>query len=163
MAALIRPRAEADLPACVGALRATHEASRYPVRWPRDPVRWLTSSGRDVQAWVAAADGAVVGHVALGHDDDIAGTEKGPSLAIMRLFVAPAAHGRGVGAALLDAAVDFVRANTSRPVLTVADSGGAAIRLYERLGWRRIGQRQADWQEPDGRHPTVYDYVLDPP
>jgi len=163
MAALIRPRAEADLPACVGALRATHEASGYPAVWPRDPVRWLTSSGRDVQAWVAADDGAVVGHVALGRDDDIAGTATTPSLAIMRLFVAPAARGRGVGAALLAAAVDVVRANASRPVLTVADSGDAAIRLYERAGWQRIGQRRAGWQEPDGRHPTVYDYVLDPP
>jgi GNAT superfamily N-acetyltransferase len=163
MAALIRPRAEGDLAACVGALRATHEANGYPVRWPRDPVRWLTSSGRDVQAWVAAADGAVVGHVALGHDDDIAGTEIAPSLAIMRLFVAPDARGGGVGAALLGAAVDFVRANASRPVLTVVDSGDAAIRLYERLGWRCVGQRRADWHEPDGRHPTMYDYDLDPP
>jgi GNAT superfamily N-acetyltransferase len=163
MAALIRPRAEADLAACVGALRATHEASGYPAVWPRDPVRWLTSSGRDVKAWVAAAGGAVVGHVALGRDDDIAGTATVPSLAIMRLFVAPAARGGGVGAALLEAAVDFVRANASRPVLTVADTGGAAIRLYKRAGWRRIGQRRGDWQEPDGRHPTVYDYVLEPP
>ena len=111
---------------------------------------------------MAAADGAVVGHVALGRDDDIVGTATIPSLAIMRLFVAPAARGRGVGAALLAAAVDFVRANASRPVLTVADSGGAAIRLYERAGWRRIGERRADWAEPDGRHPMVYDYVLDP-
>ena len=163
MAALIRPRAEADVPACVAALRATHEASGYPASWPRDPARWLTSSDRDVQAWVASDDGAVVGHVALGRDDDIAGTASVPSLAIMRLFVAPAARGRGAGAALLGAAVDFVRAKASRPVLTVADSGGAAIRLYERSGWRRIGERRAEWQEPDGRHPTVYDYVLDPP
>ena len=163
MAVLIRPRAEADLPACVGALRATHEASGYPAMWPRDPVRWLTGGGRDVQAWVAAADDAVVGHVAVGRDDDIVGTASVSSLAIMRLFVAPAARGRGVGAALLAAAVDFVRANASRPVLTVADSGDTAIRLYERAGWRRIGERRAEWQEPDGRHPTVYDYVLDSP
>jgi GNAT superfamily N-acetyltransferase len=163
MAELICSRAEADLPACVGALRATHEASGYPAMWPRDPVRWHTSSGRDVQARVAAADSAVVGHVALGRDDDIAGTASVPSLAIMRLFVAPAARGRGVGAVLLAAAVDFARANASRPVLTVADSGGAAIRLYERAGWRRIRERRAEWLEPNGRHPTAYDYVLDPP
>ena len=161
MAVLIRPRAEADLPACVEALRATHEASGYPAMWPRDPVRWLTSGGRDVRAWVAAADGAIIGHVALGRDDDPAVRRRFPSLAIMRLFVAPTARGRGVGAALLAAAVDFVRANASRPVLTVADSGGAAIRLYERAGWRRVGERRADWEEPDGRYPTVYDYVLD--
>ncbi len=162
MAALIRPRAETDLAACVAALRSTHEANGYPTVWPRDPVRWLTSGGRDVRAWVATADSAVVGHIALGRDDDIAGTATLPSLAITRLFVAPIARGRGVGAALLATAVDFVHASASRPVLTVADTGGAAIRLYERAGWRRIGERRADWEEPDGRHPTVYDYVLDP-
>ena len=162
MAALIRPRSDTDLPACVGALRATHDASGYPAVWPRDPVRWLTSRGRDVRAWVAADDGAVVGHVALGHEDETTGTGTVPSLAVTRLFVAPAARGHGVGAALLTTAVDFARANASRPVLTVADTGRAAIRLYERAGWRRIAERRADWQEPDGRIPAVFDYVLDP-
>jgi GNAT superfamily N-acetyltransferase len=163
MAAVIRPRAEADLAACAEALWTTHKTSGYPAVWPRDPVRWLTPGDGGEPAWVAAVNGAVVGHVALGRDDDIAGTATVPSLAIMRLFVAPVARARGVGAALLAAAVDFVRANALLPVLTVADSGDAAIRLYERAGWRRIGERRADWQEPDGRHPTVYDYVLDPP
>jgi GNAT superfamily N-acetyltransferase len=162
VAALIRARAETDLAACVAALWSTHDASGYPALWPRDPAGWLTFIGRDVRAWVATADGAVVGHVALGREDGPTGTELHPSLAITRLFVAPVARGRGVGAALLVTAVDFVRASASRPVLTVADTGGAAIRLYERTGWRRIGERRADWAEPDGRHPTVYDYVLDP-
>ncbi len=161
MAVLIRPRAEADLPPCVEALRATHEASGYPAVWPRDPARWLTSSGRDVRAWVAIADGAVIGHVALGREEDPAGTETLPLLGVTRLFVAPIARGRGVGATLLTTAVDFVRANASQPVLTVADTGGDAMRLYERAGWRRVGERRADWAEPDGRHPMVYDYVLD--
>jgi GNAT superfamily N-acetyltransferase len=111
---------------------------------------------------VAADDGAVVGHVALGHEDETTGTGTVPSLAVTRLFVAPAARGHGVGAALLTTAVDFARANASRPVLTVADTGRAAIRLYERAGWRRIAERRADWQEPDGRIPAVFDYVLDP-
>ena len=162
MAALIRPRAETDLGARVASLRSTHEANGYPAVWPCDPLRWLTSGGRDVRSWVAAADGEVVGHVALGRGDDPTGTETHRSLAITRLFVAPVARGRGVGAALLVTAVVFVHASASRPVLTVADTGGAPIRLYERTGWRRIGERRADWAEPDGRHPTVYDYVLDP-
>lgn len=161
MAALIRPRTEADLAACVEALWTTHEASGYPAVWPRDPVRWLTSSGRDVKAWVAAVDGAVVGHVALGREEDPTGTATLPLLAITRLFVAPVARGRGVGGALLETAVNFVYANASRPMLTVADTGGAAIRLYERAGWRRIGERRADWAEPGGRRPTVFDYVPD--
>jgi hypothetical protein len=37
----------------------------------------------------AAADGAVIGHVALGRDDDPTGTATVASLAIMRVFVTP--------------------------------------------------------------------------
>jgi hypothetical protein len=92
VAAVIRPLAETDMCACVDALRAAHDPNGYPAVWPRDPVRWLTSAGGDVRAWVAAA----------------------------------------------------------------------AIRLYERTGWRRVGQRRADWREPNGRQPFLYDYVLDP-
>jgi GNAT superfamily N-acetyltransferase len=161
VAAIIRPRAETDVCACVDALRATHDTNGYPAVWPRDPARWLTSGGGDVRAWVAAVDGAVVGHVALMPADDSAGTSDVPSLAIVRLFVVPAAGGRGIGSGLAATAVDFIRAQPSRPVLTVADSGAAAIRLYERTGWRRVGQRRADWRQADGRQPILYDYVLD--
>jgi ribosomal protein S18 acetylase RimI-like enzyme len=162
MATVIRPRTDSDVPAGVTALRAAHDVHGYPAVWPRDPVRWLTSNGGDVRAWVATVDGAVIGHVAVQPVDDPAGAGPGPSLAVVRFFVAPAAGGRGVGSALMAAAVDFICAYGSRPVLTVADSGDAAIRLYERTGWRRVSEHRAEWQEADGRHPTLYDYVLDP-
>ena len=93
--------------------------------------------------------------------EDFTGTHQPPALSIVRLFVHPAARGVGVGAALLDAALDYARVDGRRPSLEVADSGVAAIRLYERLGWRRVAERQALWTDTDGRHPTLYDYVLD--
>ena len=162
MAAVIRPRAETDLCACVDAVRAARDTNGYPAVWPRDPARWLTSGGGEVRAWVAAADGAVVGHVAVVPADDSTRTSGVASLAMVRLFVTPAAGGRGIGSGLVATAVDFIRTRASPPVLTVADSGAAAIRLYERTGWRRVSQCRADWREPDGRQPILYDYVLDP-
>jgi GNAT superfamily N-acetyltransferase len=162
MATVIRPRAESDVPAGVAALRAVHDVHGYPAVWPRDPLRWLTSNGGDMRAWVATAEGTVVGHVAVQPVDDPMSTETGSSFAVVRLFVALTAGGRGIGSALMAAAVDFICATGSRPVLTVADSGDAAIRLYERTGWPRVSEHRAEWQEADGRHPTLYHYVLEP-
>jgi hypothetical protein len=51
----IRHRDEADIGACVEALRAAHQASGYPTNWPADPDRWLRPS-QTLQAWVAARD-----------------------------------------------------------------------------------------------------------
>lgn len=162
MATVIRPRAEADVPGGVAALRTTHDVHGYPSVWPHDPGRWLTSDGGDVRAWVADVEGTVVGHVAVQPADDPTGTATMSSLAVVRLFVVPTAVGRGIGSALMATAVDFIRTDGSLPVLTVVDSGDAAMRLYERTGWRRVSEYRADWPGADGRHPTLYDYVLDP-
>lgn len=54
------------------------------------------------------------------------------------LFVAPAARGRGVGAALLGAAEAHAReAGAVRLVLQTATDNRPAQRLYERRGWTR--------------------------
>ncbi|MEV0713599.1 hypothetical protein [Asanoa sp. NPDC050611] len=82
---LVRPRREADLPGCVAALRAVHDADAYPLNWPEDPIAWLAPQGL-AQAWVAElAPGTIAGHVA------ILGGE------LTRLFVTPAARRRAVG------------------------------------------------------------------
>jgi ribosomal protein S18 acetylase RimI-like enzyme len=156
VAALIRPRTDVDLPSCIDAMRAAHEADGYPTVWPADPARWLTSRHADVAAWVADVNGTIVGHVALVHVDG-----GGPTSAVVRLLVHPEARCSGIGRALMSAATDHAKAHGNRLVLEVADSGNAAIRLYERLGWRRVGERRAGWLEPSGRRPTLYDYVLD--
>jgi ribosomal protein S18 acetylase RimI-like enzyme len=156
VAALIRHRSDADLPSCIDAMRAAHDADGYPTVWPTDPARWLTSRHADVAAWVADVEGTIVGHVALVQVDSDT-----PTSAVVRLFVHPAARGTGIGLSLMSAATDHARTRGTRLVLEVADSGDAAIRLYERLGWRRVGERRADWSEQGGRRPTLYDYVLD--
>ncbi|MEU6119734.1 GNAT family N-acetyltransferase [Streptomyces sp. NPDC047117] len=133
---MIRRRDAADLPACVRVLREVHVASGYPYAWPADPAGWLTPGGL-TGAWVAE-DGAgrVAGHVALcGHE-------------VGRLYVAPAARGRGLGGGLLRAVTDAATAGGLRPVLAVNATDTAAIALYERHGWRPAGTEQQDWGGP---------------
>ncbi|WP_116051316.1 GNAT family N-acetyltransferase [Amycolatopsis palatopharyngis] len=67
------------------------------------------------------------------------------------LAVAPAARGRGVGAALAQAVIDRGHAlGVHRIVLCSLDVMYTAHRLYERLGFRRLPER--DWKPaPDVR------------
>ncbi|MEW9550488.1 GNAT family N-acetyltransferase [Nonomuraea sp. NPDC050783] len=146
---LIRPRAPEDLEACVRALAQVHPADRYPVDWPDDPGAWLTPRGLH-QAWVAAEGGAVLGHAGLTRD-----------LEVTRLFVVPAARGRGLAGLLLAALRD---AAGDRPLtLEVSSEATAAIALYERAGWRRTGSSRATWLNAAGEPALLHHYASPPP
>lgn len=69
----------------------------------------------------------------------------------MSLWVAPAARGRGVGTALVDAvATAAVEHGCSRLALQVQERNTGARRLYERLGftatgeWEPVGDRRRE-------------------
>ena len=73
---------------------------------------------------------------------------------LSRLYVAPAWHGRGVAAALMDAALDAARARRARTLwLGVWERNPRAVRFYEKYGFRRVGEHaftlgrdvQTDW------------------
>lgn len=163
---VIRVRREDDLPRCVTLLRAVHEHDGYPAVWPADPGGWLTSAGTDLAAWVAVDDdGTIRGHVAAkaGRDDPqlaaLAGCPPDRLMVVLRLFVDRTGRARGTGSALLEAAAGYARQSGWQPALEVADTGIAARRLYDRLGWACLGTRQADWPDADGRHPLLYLYA----
>jgi GNAT superfamily N-acetyltransferase len=163
---LIRARREQDVPRCVTLLRAVHEHGGYPAVWPSDPGRWLTSAGTHLAAWVAVdGDGTIRGHVAAlaGRDDPqlaaLAGCPADLLMLVLRLFVDRGGRERGTGAALLTAAAEYARRSGWQPALEVADTGIAARRLYDRLGWTCLGTRQANWRDPGGRHPLLHLYA----
>ncbi|WP_219601737.1 GNAT family N-acetyltransferase [Nonomuraea indica] len=140
----IRLRTPDDMDACVEALAHVQAADRYPVRWPDDPRSWLTPTGL-TSAWIAFEAGTVLGHVGLTRDAEIT-----------RLFVTPAARGRGLATRLLDT----VRAAARTPLkLEVSSEGEAAIALYQRAGWRRVGSSRAGWTNAAGEPALLHHYV----
>ncbi|MDX3457555.1 GNAT family N-acetyltransferase [Streptomyces sp. ME02-8801-2C] len=136
----IRPRTEADLDACVRVLSTIHEQNAYPLNWPTDPSSWLTP-GSLLAVWVAEEEDTreIIGHVVLSRSDvgnaAAALWSDGPTAVVNRLYVDPAARGRGVGAALMTRAVAEAKSRALHPVLDVASTAPAAAALYERLGW----------------------------
>lgn len=164
---LVRRRVDRDLPGSIRALREVHDVDGYPARWPADPAAWLTPS-RTVACWVAEAAGVIVGHVCLvgGVVDDVlsrlTGVPAGGLSAVSRLYVAPQGRGRGLGAGLLAAATACAADRGLQAVLEVVEGSGA-VRLYERLGWRLVDHRSADWTTPAGVRPPIRVYVRPPP
>lgn len=166
MTTTIRPRTDDDLPACVHALAAVHEKDGYPVDWPADPGEWLSPVSA-LGAWVAVHEGVPVGHIALcaPGDGDLApglwardsGEPSSGTAVVSRLFVAPGARGRNLGALLLAGAVEYAARLGLRPVLDVVESDRAAAALYERLGWRRLAATEQRWAS--GRTVTLLSYA----
>ncbi len=85
-------------------------------------------------AWyrVLTGDERGYGHVA----DDV------PELS---LAVAAAERGRGLGSRLLAALLDEARAAGLRALSLSVDPGNPALRLYERAGFRRVGESGTSW------------------
>ncbi|MEU5163517.1 GNAT family N-acetyltransferase [Streptomyces sp. NPDC020875] len=147
-AAAVRPFEEDDLPGAASALVEVHRSDGYPVEGVEDPRAWVRSDGV-VAAWVAEAEGRIVGHVAVmrpqGEDavsiwieqsgDDLSGIA-----VLARLFVVQFARKYALGRTLTEAAMAYGRDHGLRLVLDVMSKDTAAIRLYERLGWRKIGE-----------------------
>lgn len=150
---IVRARTSTDLPAAAAALVAVHQRDGYPVEGVDDPVAWLLDP-HQLCAWVAELDGRIVGHVALnepGPGDAAAAlwtdTPAGRSdrVAVLgRLFVLPDARGHALGERLVQAAASHGTEHGRRLVLDVMAKDTAAARLYERLGWTRIGMTRHD-------------------
>jgi ribosomal protein S18 acetylase RimI-like enzyme len=129
----LRLRALGDAPAAFCSTLA-EEAARTDQDWA-----WRlnigATSGRD-RPLVAELDGTSAG-LAWAKVD--AGDPSQVNL--FQMWVAPEARGRGVAAALLEAAILWARAmNTHAMQLGVVCGNEAALRLYERAGFYAVGE-----------------------
>jgi putative acetyltransferase len=135
----VRPEAPGD----GAAIRAVHEAA-FGQAAEADLVDLLRASN----AWlpglclVAEVDGAVAGHVVLSRIT--VGAEE--ALALGPVGVLPTHHHRGVGTALIRAALDAAAAAGERLVLVVGDPA-----YYGRFGFRPASALRVDgpWDVPD--------------
>lgn len=102
------------------------------------------------------AAGHVVGSVALVLDGEFGEVLTSSDEAGFRMLVVdPAARGRGVGELMVSACLDRARAaGKTRMVLSTEPGMRAAHRLYERLGFARLPER--DWSPLPGISLLVY-------
>ena len=139
----IRPIAVADVPTAVALVRrvlgefdlAFGDGSETDLAMYELPGSYRDAGG---EFWVAvAADGTIVG--TCGVSPSASSTCETPSaLELRKMYLAPEARGRGLGAHLLDAAKGFAVAHGAHHlVLDTTEQMSAAITFYERHGFVR--------------------------
>lgn len=161
---MIRPRTVGDIEACVRLLDAVQRLDGYPVQQPDDRAGFLSVPDA-LGAWVAEDAGEVVGHVVLRERTsprvmalavERTGLEPDRLAVVGRLLVTPSSRRRGFGRDLLEAAVARAVGLGRWPVLDVVRDHVAAIALYERAGWRRLGEVSVTWNNGRGADEVVY-------
>lgn len=116
------------------AAMAEEMALRYADRMGDDGGDAVLAVADDSVIYTALAldrAGTAVGHIAM--------RRLGADLEVKRMYVAPAARGTGVAAALLVAAeTHAAELGVTRLVLQTGDRQPDAVRLYERAGYTRV-------------------------
>jgi RimJ/RimL family protein N-acetyltransferase len=151
----IRPAEPGDAAALVAL---ANEVGSEPGGWlittsnwrtVNDERRYLRSIRRYSHAavYVAEAEEGVVGRLSVGRDPHPASHH----VADLGLMVAESYRRRGVGRALLEAAVDWARSHeVSKLELHVFPHNEGAIALYDQFGFEREGYRKRHYRRPDG-------------
>ena len=140
MGATVRAMTEADWPAVVEIWAegiATGNAT-----FETEPPSWAAfdASRRQEGRLVAEDDGVVVGWAALS---PVSSRACYAGVAEDSVYVASAAHGRGVGRLLMDALVAAARAAGVWTIQTsVFPENAASLALHARAGFRVVGRRE---------------------
>jgi aminoglycoside 6'-N-acetyltransferase len=129
---VLRPIAEGDEPDLLRILREP-EVARW---WDAPDERFPWSDDPDVTRHAIEVDGAVVGMVQFSEETD-------PKYrhASIDLFLDPALHGRGLGSEAVRRMARHLVEERGHHRITIdpAAANAAAIRAYEKAGFRRVG------------------------
>lgn len=127
------------VPSDLDGIREVEDAS-FAHPWNTDAfAEAMAAPGVDVLVAVAGSD--VAGHAVI--------TAREGEAELANLAVGATHRGAGVGEVLLARAVDVARGRGARRVLlAVRVSNLAAIRLYERFGFRGIGSHESYYKDP---------------
>lgn len=123
------------------------ERRSYPFPWTENIFRDCLKAG--YSAWVlVSVDGAIAGYALMSMAVDEAH--------VLNLCVEPASQRRGLGHKLLKHLLKLARAAQATIVLLeVRKSNKAAIKLYESMGFQRLGVRKAYYPAQDGREDAL--------
>jgi ribosomal protein S18 acetylase RimI-like enzyme len=130
----VRPATAADEEPLVTIDRITWTAVVTPVPVPDDGSPFFNEKTRPENVLVAVENGEVAGYVKLGRVTDLAASDH--VLMIAGIAVDPGRQGRGIGRALIDAAIAEARDRGARRLtLRVLGGNAGARHLYETSGF----------------------------
>jgi aminoglycoside 6'-N-acetyltransferase len=140
----LRPLARDDAPQ-LRRIRATPEVARW---WEPPEDDFPLDDDPDVTRWTVEVDGAVAGMVQFAEEPD-------PKYrhASIDLFLDPALHGRGIGTEVVRRVVRHLLDERGHHRITIdpAAANAAAIRAYEKAGFRPVGVMRRYERDADGR------------
>jgi aminoglycoside 6'-N-acetyltransferase len=126
-------------------IRATAEVARW---WEPPEDDFPLADEPDVTRWTIEVDGAVAGMVQFSEEAD-------PKYrhASIDLFLDPALHGRGIGSEVVRQVARhlFDERGHHRITIDPAAANAAAIRAYEKAGFRRVGVMRRYERDADGQ------------
>lgn len=155
----VRPAVEGDLPDLAALEAAAFPDPASPAWSPALLAGELAQATAMMLVAVAgepstAGAGGVLGYAGfrrVGHESEL-----------LRVAVAPAERGRGIGRRLIEAGLARLRREgVTTCFLEVRPTNAPALALYERLGFARIGRRRRYF--PDGSDALVLEVGLGAP
>ncbi|GAA1737148.1 GNAT family protein [Luedemannella helvata] len=139
----LRPAGAADLPELV-RIRATPQVA---AQWGDDSptAEELQDPGKEVFA--VLLDGRIVGAIQWYEESDPEYRHAG-----IDIYLDPAVHGQGLGADAVRTMARHLVTTKSfhRLVIDPAAANAAAIRCYEKVGFRGVGVMRQYWRDPAG-------------
>ena len=108
------------------------DEAAHPIAWWR--ARMAHPAGAGFGAWI---DGELAGIISFGQAPEKKHRHQG---SIGAFYVRPQFRGRGVGDALMKAALEEAANRVEHVTLTVTASNVGAVRLYERNGFKTVGR-----------------------
>ncbi len=141
---ILRPLEPGDV-AELRRIRETPEVMRW---WDRVEKGFPLSDEPDASRLTIEVDGAVAGMVQFNQEE-----EPKYRHASIDLFVDPALHGRGLGTEAVRGVVRILIEERGHHRITIdpAIENPAAIRAYERAGFKRVGVMRQSERDADGQ------------
>jgi aminoglycoside 6'-N-acetyltransferase len=134
-------------PADAAALRAIHLAPEVAAWWGA-PDEGFPFDEPEATRFTIRVQGEVAGLIQFGEE-----AEPEYRHAWIDLFVDPRRHGQGLGTEAVGLVVRHLVEERAHHRITIdpAADNAAAIRCYEKAGFRTVGVTRSSWRDPEGR------------
>jgi aminoglycoside 6'-N-acetyltransferase len=136
----LRPMREGD----VDDLRRLHGAPEVTRWWGPIEDDFPLDDDPEATRFCIVLDGETVGMIQYGEEP-----EEDFRHAWIDIFVAPERHGRGIGTDAIRTLVEHLLTDRGHHRVTIdpAADNAAAVRCYEKAGFRRVGVMESSWRD----------------